>query len=182
MASPAENTPKTQSSTLGENAASYGKFRNKLSAILLGIVGFLFLVSSLYFLFSEEPLPSEATATITASRKGTSCSQENNKQKCSAYSIVSVVFKASNGQDVTASDIKASRVVHQGELVSVSYDPSNPNNFKLEYMSYRKIGFGLLGLAIFFAGTASLIWYMTRYTFMNQMTAASDAFSVLGLR
>ena len=50
MASPAENTPKTQSSTLGENAASYGKFRNKLSAILLGIVGFLFLVSSLYFL------------------------------------------------------------------------------------------------------------------------------------
>jgi hypothetical protein len=162
-----------------EDTAAYGKFRNKMSSIIMFIIAFVLLAFSAYFIFSKEPLPVRGKATVTKAQNETLCTTENSKTKCSPYSMVDVEFTASNGQLVQGSGVKMQRVVHKGEIVSVNYDAKNPKNFKLEYTSRRTIGWILFAVAVFFGMMASLTWYMTRFKTANHLTAAGDAMAIL---
>jgi hypothetical protein len=163
---------------IGDDAAAYGKVRNKISSVILFVIAFVLMIVSAAYIFSDEPLPVNGKATVMKAQNETLCTTRNSKTNCSPYSIVDVEFTASNGQHVQGSAIKMQRVVHKGELVSVNYDEKNPNNFKLEYTSNKTVGWILFVVAVVFGLAASLTWYMARFKTANQITAVGDLVSV----
>lgn len=145
--------------SLGRLRALIGLIAGVVIAVIMIIIGIARLISA-----SSKKHTMSVVATVTQLTGCQSLTPSNPSYECTvalSYTVNGVVYNVSSFSSTSK------KMMAVGQTITVYYDPANPNDISNESRYYeKKIGWGLIGLAILIIGMAYFFWWLSnRYTF-----------------
>jgi hypothetical protein len=176
-----EQHTKSFSKTVYKDAATFGKTMSFISAIISTIIGVILIIVGLFLVFRKSKYTSEIQgAVVKASPTGSNiCTNKNNMYNCSFE-----VDYTLNGDDKTVmfNNVDTSINYTEGKIITLYYNPDDPNDIKLEKDNTKVLGWIMLLIAILMI-TISWLWnyLVNRNKFLAATEGVATGISVISM-
>lgn len=151
-----------------EATATFGRVTGYINVAIGTLVCLLVIGFGIYMVTAKQTLTGRTTGVLTQA----DCEKN--------FCMVRVRFTPAETQtEVTSGNLRVGTNHSVGQNVTVSYDPTNPNNFALNAVSNRVIGWVLLGFGVV-ALVLVWVWFYLVITY-KPVAAASGATQFVGM-
>lgn len=143
------------------NLAGIGRFRAKLTTVLLLVSCVLVLAAGMYFFFKRDPtVPVAAVVRVADCKQGTGTDSKGNS--VTVYDcLFTVAYTLDGKQYQTDVRQRVGMPLRVGDVMHVRADPAQPTKV-LERPSYHTMSYVLSGVAALSAACALFQWWVSK--------------------
>jgi hypothetical protein len=135
--------------------ASFGVFMAFLQALGGTLFGTVAIVLGVWLIRMKEAYEGKTTATVTASK----CETRNGATTC----LINYEYEV-NGKKYSQKDYKIQGTYVIGNKLNTVYDLNNPENHKVDYYSFKIVGWIVVAIGISII-VGAWIWFIIARTF-----------------